>query len=234
MGLLKHFYQIIKFRLNGRNYVRSIGSGLIKIDGHAKLKKNKIYVYPEASIEIEENCILSNCSISVSTGSCIIGHNTILEGVNCIIENGTLKIDHHSRLSCRRIWIRFGGFLSIGKFTNINSGSEIRCDEKVTIGSFNQISYNVRIWDTNTHSILSKDERRNITIEKFPYFGFEKSKPKTLPVSIGDDCWIGENSTILKGTRIGNEVIVGYGTLISNKAIPDGSKVFTPSKLEIR
>ena len=31
-------------------------------------------------------------------------------------------------------WVRFGGHLIIGRYNCINNGSEIRCDESVTVG----------------------------------------------------------------------------------------------------
>ena len=50
-------------------------------------------------------------------------------------------------------------------------------------------------------------------------------------VSIGDNVFIGFNTTILKGVKIGNNVIIGANTLV-NKDIPDNSvAVGTPCKV---
>ena len=96
-----------------------------------------------------------------------------------IINNGSVVVHDHAKLSVRRVWVRFGGVVDIGRYTNINANSEIRCDDSVSIGAYNQISYNVRIWDTNTHSLLDKSERRTLTETRFPYFGYEKERPIT-------------------------------------------------------
>jgi maltose O-acetyltransferase len=149
------------------------------------------------------------------------------------IDNGEVKIADHTKISCKRIWIRFGGNLTIDRYTNINSGSEIRCDEAIDIGSFNQISYNVCIWDTNTHTILTPEERRKVTMEKYPYFGYESTRPQTAKISIGNDCWIGEDATIFKGTIIGDGSVIGYGTLVANKNIPANSRVVNRRELSI-
>ncbi len=231
MGLLKSFFQILRYWLSGRNYVRTIGSGVVEISASASIAKSRIYVYPGASLTIENGCNIKSCTIAVTKGSCIVDVNTIAEGVDIIVDNGEIAIGNHSKISCKRIWVRYGGILSIGDYTNINSGSEIRCDEKVTIGDFNQISYNIRIWDTNTHSILPAEERRKVAIEKYPYFGYEQSRPKTAPVVIGNDCWIGENSAILKGTRIGDCCVVGYGTLLSGDDVPDNTTAISKREL---
>lgn len=220
MGLLRTLWILLRHWVSGRSYIRIIGSGQFKSCPTARVSKSKIYVYPGTSLIIGQNCNIRNAHISVTKGSCKIADNTIIDGATISIDNGELIVGHHSKISCKRIWIRFGGVLTLGDYTNINDGSEIRCDERVTIGSFNQISYNVRIWDTNTHSILPAEERRRIAIAKFPYFGYEESRPKTSPVVIGNDCWIGENATILKGSQIEDECIVGFGTFIAGSNIP--------------
>lgn len=233
MELLTKILHIIRYWIAGRNYVRSIGLGSIEISPCADVAKTKIYVYSGASLIIDDNCIIKDCVISVTKGSCRIGENTIIEGVDISIDNGEIKVGHHCKISCKRIWVRFGGIIGIGDYTNINSGSEIRCDESVSIGSYNQISYNVRIWDTNTHSKLSKEQRRYVTESHFPYFGFEETRPETAPVIVGDDCWIGEGVVILKGSTIGDRSIIGFGTFICGRNIPSDCRAVNERKLQI-
>lgn len=91
----------------------------------------------------------------------------------------------------------------------------------------------MNIWDTNTHNILPKEDRRIIAEKYFPYYGYELSCPQTKPVKIGDDCWIGQNASILKGTIIENEVIVGYQCLLVDKVIQQRSTVVSKSILDI-
>lgn len=220
------------------NYVRSIGTGSIKIVKGALLKGTRIIAYPGAAIEIGGNCDLENVHICVEKGILKMQDYVLVSGTNpnpceITVNDGHVLLEHHSKLSCDRIWVRFGGRLKVGAYTNINRGSEIRCDEKVEIGAYNQISYDVDIWDTNTHNILSEEERRKITEEKFPYFGYENEKPITAPITIGDDCWIGKKSAILKGSSIGDGVIIGYDTVIAGKNIPSGSKVIGEKSIRI-
>ena len=108
----------------------------------------------------------------------------------------------------------------------------MRCDESISIGSYNQISYDINIWDTNTHNILPVEDRRRVAEEYFPYFGKETEKPITKPVIIGDDCWLGERVSILKGSIIGDEVIVGYNTTITGKNIQSKSTVVSEISLK--
>lgn len=229
----------LNYLLRG-NYVHAPASASLSIAPTASLRNVKIYVSPGAKLEIGDNVSLSNALICVEKGECVISERCIIRGASktqltqIIINDGFLHVDHHTKLALERIWIRFGGHVKIGRYTNINGGSEIRCDESITIGSYNQISYGVRIWDTNTHNILSKEERRRIAEEHYPYYGFENSKPKTIPIFIGDDCWIGERASILKGTTVGDESIIGYGCLLSGQDVPANAIAVSKSVLDIR
>jgi acetyltransferase-like isoleucine patch superfamily enzyme len=210
-----------KYLLTG-SIVRVKQGGRLIIDHDVKIRKSRISVSSDSVCIIGRHSSVKHIQLSVH-GVAEFGHHSIIESVQysplsiVIRNNGIFRMGHHNRIRSR-VWIRFGGRLSIGSHTNINEGSEIRVDEAVTIGSFCQISYNVMVWDTNTHNIYDKEKRRQLTIDKFPIFGFEFEKPKTAPIIIGDDCWIGRNASLLKGTQIGDAVVVGYGvTLVSHK-----------------
>ena len=226
-----------KYLLN-KSYLRICTGAKVRIGKNVKICNSRIIVTSGSHMEIGDNVCIENSIISVVNGICTICNNSI---IGCTsnrlmfnIEQGEIHIGHHSKISAFRFWVRFGGVISIGDYTNINSGSEIRCDEYVSIGSFNQISYNVNIWDTNTHNTLSREERRRVTISHYPYYGYEESKPKTKKIKIGNDCWIGEKASILKGTLIGDDVIVGYNCLLSNQMIPNATTVVSKCLLDIR
>ena len=96
------------------------------------------------------------------------------------------------------VLVRFGGTLTIGRYTGIAYDSEIRCEQQVDIGSYNMISYRVCIYDTNTHSTDWRERRKRIE-HCYPEGVYEEVKPSTSPVLIGDDVWIGKEVTITKG-----------------------------------
>lgn len=93
----------------GRNYVKAIGSGLVKIHPSAKLRGSRIYIYPGGSIHIAEGCHIENATIYVGKGSAILGAESIIDGVNISIDNGEFHLGDHSKLACKRVWTRFGG-----------------------------------------------------------------------------------------------------------------------------
>lgn len=217
-----------RYNLFTRSGIKKYGQYII--GKNVKMRNCHVFVGADASLSIADNVVIDNASIYVDKGDLTIGEHSIISSmdgrpVKIVIDNGCASIGHHSKISLARLWIRFGGKFSFGNYSNINAGSEIRCDESVEIGDFNQISYNVNIWDTNTHEILTTEQRRQRAVEYFPIFGKELAKPKTAPIKIGDDCWIGQNATIMKGCQIGNECIVGFGCMLFGKTIDNNSLV---------
>jgi len=231
------FHQIKFKHLLKSSYVRVLTGSVCRIDKTAVLSKCHIIVSGKGSLTIEEGADLNNVTMYIGNGLVHIGKHTIIGSrfhrVEINIREGEALIADHCRLSPLRVWCRFGGRLKINSYTNINDFSEIRCDEKIVIGCFNQISYNVRIWDTNTHTLIPKEQRRKVEICTFPSFGLETTKPDTFPVFIGDDCWISEYAAIFKGVTIGSESIIGYGTFLTNKIIPKESLVINPKEVKI-
>ncbi len=233
----------------GRN--RSIhSSAKLVISNEAKLVRGIIVVGSNSSLVIEagatidsditigDNCEvrfekdsrLVNASFSVVNGSSVIvGEGAIIDSPvqprsAVYVDNGTLRLDQRAHIMSTELLVRFGGKLSIGKYTGIAYGSEIRCEEQVDIGSYGMISYRVCIYDTNTHSTDWRERRERIE-HCFPEGVFEEQKPATSPVSIGDDVWIGQEVTITKGVKIGNRCIIGIRTILGSGVVDDDSVV---------
>jgi len=89
------------------------------------------------------------------------------------------------------------------------SGVVINSRESIKIGKHVLIGGNVRIYDHDFHQIHYQD-RRNGTGEI-----------KSRPVVIEDDVFIGTNSIILKGARIGKGSVIGAGSVV-NGEVPAG------------
>jgi acetyltransferase-like isoleucine patch superfamily enzyme len=97
------------------------------------------------------------------------------------------------------------GHLKIGNNVGMSS-TAIICHNQITIGDNVRIGGNTVIYDTDFHSL---DYRDRINIPEI------KDTIKTKPVHIGENVFIGAHTTILKGTFIGNNSIIGAGSLVS-------------------
>jgi acetyltransferase-like isoleucine patch superfamily enzyme len=97
---------------------------------------------------------------------------------------------------------RYGGRIEIGDGFGI-SGSTIYSTASITIGKNATIGANCKIIDNDFHP-LDAEQRKLNKIEHI----------KRSPIKIGDNCFVGMNSIILKGTTLGNNVVVGAGSVV--------------------
>lgn len=96
----------------------------------------------------------------------------------------------------------------------INSGAKILCEEKITIGDNCAIAWGVTIVDTDRHKIDTGEGSTNMT----------------APVKIGDNVWIGYNSSINKGVTIGEGAVIGSNSVVVNDIPPRSLAVGVPAQ----
>ncbi len=99
----------------------------------------------------------------------------------------------------------YGSNISIGDNFYANFDCIILDVNKVNIG--NNVFFAPRVGLYTAGHPIDKDVR-NTQLE----YG--------KPIKIGDDVWIGANSIVLPGVTIGNNVVIGAGSVV-NKDIPD-------------
>ena len=98
---------------------------------------------------------------------------------------------------------RYGGVIEIGRHCGI-SGSTIYSWESIKIGNYTRVGANCKIIDNDFHPVELE----------YRHKGLNKEHAHRAPIVIGDDCFIGMNSIILKGTTLGNNVVVGAGSVV--------------------
>lgn len=107
-----------------------------------------------------------------------------------------------------------GGRISIGNFSGATS-PVIHSRSSVSIGNHVKIGGNVRIFDHDFHALdatirASSSDRLHV---------------RSRPIIIGDDCFIGTNAIILKGTNLGARTIVAAGSVVFGLQTPPDSFV---------
>jgi acetyltransferase-like isoleucine patch superfamily enzyme len=126
---------------------------------------------------------------------------------------------YYPNANIRRVcWMKTNVILGQNTFLNPNvivSDDYLTEEVLLEIGSDCSISPGVVFAPLSSHN-NSKELRTLGILEKFE----KKSK-----IIIGDDVWIGANSTILSGIRIGKCSIIGANSLV-NKDIPDYSLAY--------
>ena len=113
------------------------------------------------------------------------------------------------------------GLCTVGDFTLLN-GALIMAEERITIGSYCLISWNVGIADSDFHP-LDPAARRIDARALAPYLSNRPERPRlqTRPVTIRDNVWIGMQAVILKGVEIGENSVVAAGAVVTKSVLPN-------------
>ena len=116
------------------------------------------------------------------------------------------------------------GKCTVGDFTLLN-GALVMAEERIDIGSYCLVSWNVGIADSDFHPL--EPAQRLIDAQALaPYFKNRPPRPelKTAPVKIADNVWIGMNAVILKGVIVGENSVVAAGSVVT-KSVPPNTVV---------
>ena len=205
----------------------------------------RIEVEETAEVILGDHTYFFDCDISVKRGSrLILGSSTSIKGSTISLDKGAVlntaenvffeQVEGHrqkivlsnSKMSVgagsrirASISTNYDAQVRIGRKTYINQGSEIRSHRSVLIGDYVLISYEVDIFDNNTHD--TDWQSRHRSIEASPPGSFiEKTPPASAPISIGNNCWIGKRAAILKGVSIGDRSIVALSSIVT-KSVPE-------------
>jgi acetyltransferase-like isoleucine patch superfamily enzyme len=103
-----------------------------------------------------------------------------------------------------------GGHLSIGSRTVIGPHTVIMCNTEMHIGTRSMISWNCSIFDSFGHRMWLENVGE-VKVE--------------APVRIGDDVWIGPYSILMRGVTIGDNCVIGAGSVV-RRDVPPNSLVY--------
>ena len=120
---------------------------------------------------------------------------TILSVPGHIHFDGKTKIGFGSRLS-------ISGHLHVGNNFHISAASTIIARSKITIGQDSLIAWECLLTDADHHHIIDD-------------FGNIINGPEDI--NIGNHVWICARSTVLKGSNIADDCIIGAQSLVSGK-----------------
>lgn len=102
------------------------------------------------------------------------------------------------------------GLLSLGARTVVGPNTRIMAATQVRIGARCMISWNCSIFDSIGHRMWME--------------GQDEAEIEA-PITIGNDVWIGPYSIIMKGVTIGDNCIVGAGSVV-RRDVPPNSLVY--------
>lgn len=99
-----------------------------------------------------------------------------------------------------KLRVRPGAVCTIGSNTSFGCNNAVVCHQRIEIGDDVQFGPNVLVYDHD----------HDFRVEG----GLKAQKFQTSPVIIGNNVWVGANTVILRGTVIGDNCVIGAGSVL--------------------
>lgn len=146
----------------------------------------KIQIFGSDNIvSIGKDAVVRDCLIKIQGNNCRINI-----GRNCFVADAELWIEDNTCV------------ITIGDNTFIGHHTHLACTEDnhtIYVGRDSLISSYVQIRTGDSHPILDMDGNRiNVAAD----------------VCVGEHCWLGQGSKILKGTRLDHDTVVATGAIV--------------------
>ncbi len=196
--------------------------GKSKIGFGTIIGDNVLIGYPSRA-ELSESCAFDAEKLRDIIGS-IIGENCVLRDFGIIYSKTTLgdfvQTGHHYLVREESI---IGNGTLIGSNVIIEDkckiGNNVSIQSGVYIPTYCEIGDNVFL---GPNAVLTNDK----------YIGYQDPRKRELEgVVIEEKASIGANSTILPGVRIGRNVVVGSGAVVTHDVEPDLVVVGVPARV---
>jgi acetyltransferase-like isoleucine patch superfamily enzyme len=105
------------------------------------------------------------------------------------------------------------GIIDIGDLVYIGDNVIISTRDRIRIGARTMVAHGVQIFDNDSHPLDPRDRHAD-------YLNLIEGRHRThfipsAPVEIGEDCWVGANSIVLKGVTIGDRSVVAAGSVVT-------------------
>ncbi len=129
----------------------------------------------------------------------------------------TLNIGEGTIFEGKIISDRPGSRVLIGNNSFVG-GSTLICADRIEVGNDVLISWGCTIVDHNSHAVDWASRRNDVS----DWYDGQKdwTSVKILPVKICDRVWVGFNSIILSGVTIGENAVIGCGSVVTKDVAP--------------
>lgn len=121
------------------------------------------------------------------------------KGIICL-EEGAIHFMGKASFS-EGVSLRNNGLITIGKNFWANKNCVIWCTKKIIIGENVVFGWNIILRDSDGHLVIENKKKHNVDGN----------------IIIGSHCWICSETHMLKDSGLGNDCILGYGSILTKK-----------------
>jgi len=152
---------------------------------------------------IGQNCLISKGSYISNTGNkenIVLGDHVVCKGM---------------------LSSEYKGKINIGSYVFIGDNTILSAYDEITIGDNVLISHSVNIFDNDSHSMDDSARASHFkSILDGTRYQVAKNSINSAKIVIEDNVWIGFNSVILKGIKIGRGAIIACGSVVTKDVEP--------------
>jgi len=124
------------------------------------------------------------------------------------------------------------GKITVGKFTILN-GTTLLCKKNIIIGNHCMLAWGSVLSDSWMNTDINSIEARRAILKKiagdplrpYPFFG------DASPIILEDNCWVGFDSVILPGVKLGHGCVVGCKTIVDFDIPPYAVVTGSPARI---
>ena len=197
----KSLYQVVKMKKTIKNLVNKYFFIINRIpfNNSFRIKRNKLLIEGKVLIKCKINCAGTNNTIICRPGGYMINSNIIIRG-----NDNVIIIGNDTFLKNGELWVEDShNKIVIGDKTRICGKTHLACIEgtEIDIGKDCLFSTDIVFRTGDSHSIVDLSGNR-----------INQSKS----IIIGSHVWIGNKVTILKGSKIMDNSIIGTGSIVNS------------------
>jgi len=115
------------------------------------------------------------------------------------------------------IKVRGRATLTLGRGCFVNDDAYFDCEADVVVGDYSLLAVGVTV-------LTSEHELRG------PESDLAYGPPVARPVTIGTQVWLGARAIVLPGVTIGDDCVVGAGSVVTRSCPPGGVYVGAPAR----
>ena len=149
--------------------------------------------------------------------------------INLANDRSRIRIGVNCNIAGLMLVYSYGGEIIMGDHCSLSPMSRIVSTKKISIGNRVLIGHNVNIIDNISHPLDAK-LRHEDYVNSYTT-GMQEYDLKSEEIIIEDDVWIGHDSTVLKGIKIGRGAVIGACSVITKDVEPWTVNVGNPLRV---